>query len=48
MPLVVEGVGKAVAHGDLRAIGFWMTVKGAVPVQPVSAHLCQLRGARPT
>jgi hypothetical protein len=35
MPLVVEGVGKAVAHGDLRALGFWMTVKGAIAVQPV-------------
>jgi len=35
MPLVAEGVGKAVAHCDLRAIGFWMTVKGAIPVQPV-------------
>jgi hypothetical protein len=35
MPLVVEGGGKAIAHGDHRAIGFWMTVKGAIPVQPV-------------
>ena len=35
MPLVAGGAGKAVAHCDLRAIGFWMTVKGAVPVQPV-------------
>jgi hypothetical protein len=35
MPLVVEGVGKAVAHGDLRAIGFWMVVNGATPVQPL-------------
>jgi hypothetical protein len=35
MPLVAEGAGKAVAHCDLRAIGFWMTVKGAIPVQPV-------------
>jgi Protein of unknown function (DUF1488) len=35
MPLVVEGTGKAVAHCELRAIGFWMTVKGAIPIQPV-------------
>jgi len=35
MALVVEGNGKAVAHCELRAIGFWMTVKGAIPIQPV-------------
>jgi hypothetical protein len=35
MPLVADGKGKAVAHGELRAIGFWMTVKGATPVKPV-------------
>lgn len=26
---------KAVARSELRAIGFWMTVKGAAPVRPV-------------
>jgi hypothetical protein len=35
MPLVVEGKSKAVAHSELRAIGFWMSVKGANPIQPV-------------
>ncbi|MGY8681979.1 DUF1488 family protein [Bradyrhizobium sp. UFLA05-153] len=35
MPLAADGKGKAVAHGELRAIAFWMTVKGAAPVQPV-------------
>jgi hypothetical protein len=35
MPLVGEGAGKAVAHSELRAVGFWMTVKGAIPIQPV-------------
>jgi hypothetical protein len=32
MPLVVEGGGKAVAHCELRTIGFWMTVKRAIPI----------------
>jgi hypothetical protein len=35
MPLVSEGKPKPVTHSELRAIGFWMTVKGAIPVQPV-------------
>jgi hypothetical protein len=35
MPLIVEGNSKAITHSELRAIGFWMTVKGAVPVRPV-------------
>jgi Protein of unknown function (DUF1488) len=35
MPLISEGNSYAVAHVELRAIGFWMTVKGAHPVQPV-------------
>src|SRR5215831_14854115 len=35
MPLAADGKGKAVAHSELRAIGFWMTVKGGVPVRPV-------------
>jgi Protein of unknown function (DUF1488) len=35
MPLSVEGGGKAVAHGDHRAVGFWMTVGGTIPLQPV-------------
>jgi len=35
MPLVSDGKGKAVAHSELRAIGFWMTVKDASPVRPV-------------
>jgi hypothetical protein len=37
IPLVVEVTGKAVAHCELRAIGFWMTVKGAIPIQPVAS-----------
>ena len=39
MPLVSDGRGKAVAHGELRAIGFWMTVKGATPVKPVRVFI---------
>ena len=35
MPLVADGKAKAVAHGELRAIGFWMIVKGAAPVKPI-------------
>ena len=35
MPLVSDGKGKAVAHSELRAIGFWITVKDASPVRPV-------------
>jgi Protein of unknown function (DUF1488) len=35
MPLVVEGKSAAIIHPELRALGFWMTVKGAVPVRPV-------------
>jgi hypothetical protein len=35
MPLEGDGKGKAVTHSELRAIGFWMSVKGARPVQPV-------------
>ncbi|SFI60854.1 DUF1488 family protein [Bradyrhizobium sp. Gha] len=35
MPLVVDGKAKAVAHGELRAIGFWMIVKDASPIRPV-------------
>ena len=35
MPLVSDSKGKAVAHGELRAIGFWMIVRGASPIKPV-------------
>jgi hypothetical protein len=35
MPLVVEGKSKAIVHSELRAVGFWMVVKGAVPARPV-------------
>ena len=35
MPLISDGKSNAVLHSELRAIGFWMTVKGANPVQPV-------------
>ena len=35
MPLVSDGNGKAVAHSELQAIGFWMTVKGASRIQVV-------------
>jgi hypothetical protein len=39
MPLVADRRGKAVAHGELRAIGFWMTVQGAIPVRPVRVFI---------
>jgi Protein of unknown function (DUF1488) len=35
MPLVSEGTIGPARHDNLRAIGFWMTVKGSNPVQPV-------------
>jgi hypothetical protein len=35
MPLVSDGKGKAVAHGELRAIGFWMV---AVAGSPTARH----------
>ena len=35
MPLVSDVNSKAIAHSELKAIGFWMSVKGATPVQPV-------------
>jgi hypothetical protein len=35
MPLVGDGKSKGVAHSELRAIGFWMSVKGSLPIQPV-------------
>jgi Protein of unknown function (DUF1488) len=35
MPLVGDGKSKGVAHSELRAIGFWMSVKGSHPIQPV-------------
>ena len=35
MPLFSDGKGKAVAHSELQAIGFWMTVKGASRIQVV-------------
>ena len=35
MPIVSDGNGKAVTHGELRALGFWMTVKEATPIKPV-------------
>ena len=35
MPLVSDGKGKAVAHSELQAIGFWTTVKGASPIRVV-------------
>jgi hypothetical protein len=34
MPLVSDGKPKPVLHNELRAFGFWMTVKGAIPVRP--------------
>jgi uncharacterized protein DUF1488 len=34
MPLENSGL-KHVTHSNLRAVGFWMCVKGADPVQPV-------------
>ena len=39
MPLVSETNSKGVAHGELRAVGFWMTVKGANPIQPVRVFI---------
>jgi Protein of unknown function (DUF1488) len=35
MPLVGDEKSKGAAHSELRAIGFWMSVKGAHPVQSV-------------
>jgi hypothetical protein len=35
MPLMADGKGKAVTQGELRAIGFWMIVREAIPVRPV-------------
>ena len=35
MPLVTDAKSKGVAHGELRAIGFWMTVTASNPIQPV-------------
>jgi hypothetical protein len=39
MPLVSEANSKGVAHGELRAVGFWMTVKGVNPVRPVRVFI---------
>ena len=39
MPLVSETNSKGVAHGELRAVGFWMIVKGANPIQPVRVFI---------
>ena len=39
MPLIIEGKTKAIAHGELKAIGFWMTVTGTNPVQPVRVFI---------
>ena len=30
MPLISEGRSKAIPHSELRAVGFWMTVKGQI------------------
>ena len=35
MPLISEGRSKPIPHSELRAVGFWMTVEGSNPVQPV-------------
>jgi hypothetical protein len=35
MPLVSQDKVRSVADGPRRAIGFWMTVENAVPIQPV-------------
>jgi hypothetical protein len=37
--LVSETNSKGVAHGELRAVGFWMTMKGANPIQPVRVFI---------
>jgi hypothetical protein len=39
MPLVSEVNSKGVAHGELRAVGFWMTVKAVNPIQPVRVFI---------
>ncbi len=35
MPLVSDPKSKPLAHSKSRAIGFWMSVEGRTPVQPV-------------
>jgi hypothetical protein len=35
MPLVSDAKSKPQAHSNLRSIGFWMSVQGRTPVQPV-------------
>jgi uncharacterized protein DUF1488 len=35
MPLVSDPKGKPLLHSNSRAIGFWMSVEGRIPIQPV-------------
>ena len=47
MPLVSDGKGKAVADGELRAIGFWMSVKGPCPSGPFVSSLAMRHSPSP-
>ena len=35
MPLVSDRKSKPLLHSNSRAIGFWMSVEGRTPIQPV-------------
>jgi len=35
MPLVSDQTSKPLSHSNSRAIGFWMSVEGRAPIQPV-------------
>jgi Protein of unknown function (DUF1488) len=35
MPVVSDGKSKPLPHSNLRSIGFWMSVQGRTPDQPV-------------
>jgi Protein of unknown function (DUF1488) len=35
MPLVSDRKSKPLSHSNSRAIGFWMSVEGRTPIQPV-------------
>jgi hypothetical protein len=35
MPLVSDPKSKPLLHSNSRAIGFWMSVEGRTPIQPV-------------
>ena len=39
MPLVSDVQSKPVLHSDLQALGFWMSIQGRTPVQPVRIYV---------